>query len=157
MAYQPLGYAEGFTGLSAPIWHGLEAAAQSWKIGALLVDLNGTVVVGAADPGLGTILGVATGKATGVTGADVTFDAALSWAIFEGNLDDTSGTYVSLATDLYARRGLNVSSGVFYVDASDSTNIRVCIVGFRDPVGTVNGRVYFVFLPNSTRFSFTAV
>lgn len=158
MALLPLAAVDTL-GLSAvPLWHGVEKATQSWVMGALLVDSSGVVAVGAADPALGTILGVATGAATGVTGADVNFVPALSSIIFEGNLDDGSGTLALVqATHMWARFGLDVTSGKFWLDSTDTTNIRTCVVGFRDPVGTLNGRVYFVFLPDASRFTFTAV
>lgn len=145
------------TGLaSLPLLHGQEAASQSYVAGALLIDSSGKVAVAAADPSLGTILGVATVAATGTTDTDVPYVPALPGVVFEANLDDGSGTLVSAITHLYGRFGLDVTSGKFWIDSTDTTNIRVCVVGFRDAIGTANARVYCVFLPNSTRFSITA-
>lgn len=140
-----------------PLLHGQEAASQSYVEGAVLVDSSGKVAVGAADPSLGTILGVACNDATGTTDTDVVFVPALPNVVFEANLDDGSGTLVSAITHLWGRFGLAVTSGKFWIDQSDTTNIRVCVVGFRDAIGTANARVYCTFLPNSTRFSVTAV
>jgi len=156
MALQAMTVARTLGLNTPPILHGQEAASQSYVVNALLVDSSGKVAVAAADPALGTILGLATVAATGTTDTDVPFVPALPGVVFEANLDDGSGTLVSAITHLYGRFGLAVTSGKFWIDQSDTTNIRVCVVGFRDAIGTVNARVYCVFLPNSTRFSITA-
>ncbi len=140
-----------------PSAHGVEAAGQSWKIGAVLVDSSGSLAIGANDPSLGTILGVARVAATGVTAADVIYTPAAPNVVFEANLDDGSGTLALAQTHMHGRFGITLASEKFYIDQSDTTNIRVCVIGFRDAIGTVNGRVYFVFLPNATRTSITAV
>lgn len=139
-----------------PTMHGQEAAGQSYVVGALLVDSSGKVAVGAADPSLGTILGVANTAATGVTDTDVTFTPALPGVVFEANLDDGSGTLALAITHRWARFGLAVTSGKFWIDQSDTTNIRVVVVDFRDAIGTANARVYCTFLPNASRLSITA-
>lgn len=158
MAQTLMAMKEAYTlGLNAmPSMHGQEAASQSYLVGGLLVDSSGKLAVGAADPSLGTILGIARTAATGTTDTDVIFTPALASVVFEANLDDGSGTLVSAITHLWGRFGLAVTSGKFWIDSTDTTNIRVVVVGFKDDIGTLNGRVYCTFLPNATRFSVTA-
>src|SRR6185369_17809571 len=113
-------------GLSAmPSLHAQEAAAQSYGIGAVLVDSSGKAAIAASDPTLGTILGVARTAATCVTDTDVILTPALPGVVFEANLDDSTGTLVSAITHLWGRFGLTLSGGVFYIDSTDTTNIRV--------------------------------
>src|SRR5690349_3225376 len=104
-----------------PLFHGQEAASQSYLVGGLLVDSSGKVAVAAADPSLGTILGLATVAATGTTDTDVPFVPALPGVVFEANLDDGSGTLASAITHLWGRFGIAVTSGKFWIDQSDTT------------------------------------
>jgi hypothetical protein len=142
-----------------PLEHGVEASSQSYLVGALLVNSSGKVAIGASDPSLGTILGVASVKATGTTDTDAPYTPALPHVVFEANFDDGSGTLALAQSHVNGLYGLakDNSTGHFYVDQSDTTNIRVMVRGLRDAIGTVNGRVYFSFIPNAARASATAV
>ena len=83
---------------------------------------------------------------------------ALPSMIFEGSVDNSgAGTGVIAAGDLFAEYGLTVTAGgVWYID-KDKTGAtrRVQIIGFRDAVAVVTGRVWFIFLHDTTVFGNT--
>jgi hypothetical protein len=157
MAYQAMKEAYTLSGVAMPSMHGVEAASQSWEVGAILVMSSGSLAIGADDPTLATIVGVARTAATGVTGADVIFTPAVPGVVFEAHLDAGSGTTQLAQSMFYLRYGIELTSGKFFLDQSETTAIRATVVGFRDPIGTANGRVYFTFLPNASPFTMTAV
>ena len=157
MAYQAMKEAYTLSGVAMPSRHGVEAASQSWEIGAVLVMSSGSLAIGATDPTLATIVGVARTAATGVTGADVIYTPATLETVFEANFDAGSGTTQLAQSHINLRYGITLASGKFYIAQNNVTNIRVCIVAFRDAIGTANGRVYFTFLPNTSPFTMTAV
>lgn len=150
--YQRMQASHTFGLAAMPSEVGIEAATQSFIAGALLVNSSGKVAKAAADPTLGTVLGIAGGPATGTTNDLSRFTPALPAVIFEGTLDTSAGTYALALTDVNVKYGiaLDSSTGHFYVDQSDTSNVRVLVTQLKDAVGTVSGRVYFTFLPLST-------
>jgi hypothetical protein len=153
MALQAMTVARTLGMNTPPIMHGQEAASQSYVVGALLVNSSGKLAVATADPTLATVVGLALTAATGTTDTDVSYVPILPGVIFEANLDDGSGTLVSAVTHLNAQFGIAVTSGKFWIDQSDTTNIRVCVIGFRDAIGTVNARAYCIFLPGAAPYT----
>lgn len=142
---------------SPPSLHGPEEASQTFVEGAILVPdaSSGEIEEAGADPT--NIAGVAEHAASGTAGTDVKFTPALPGVVFEMTLaGGAAADHTLVAGDLFARYGLVVQTTVtpnrWVIDASDTTNDRVVIVGLRDPIGTVNGRVYAVFLSEVTMF-----
>jgi hypothetical protein len=131
---------------------GIEAAAQTFVKGDIIVNSSGKVAIGAADPALGSIVGVAEHAASGVTDASLRYVPATNDVEFEANLLGTLAL-----TDVYTRYGIAVSGGFFVIDQSDTTNDRVVVTGLVNAVDDVNGRVRFRFLPNASVFTATAV
>lgn len=133
--------------------HGNEQAAQSFKRGAVLIrnatDLD-EIEEAAADPGTGSVMGIATADAKVVTDADVAFMAG--WGnVFVGQLvtDDDDDADDQLAVgDLFKRYGMLKDSGTsfWHIDKGETSAVLVLIIKLLDPVGTNNGRVHFVFL-----------
>ena len=139
--------------VSVPIWHGYEAASQSFHEGELLINSSGALAVAGADPTAETLVGMALGHATGTTSADVAYIPLLPTLIFEGCLQNAAGTAtIALATHMYAEFGINVTSNVWWIDTDETTHKDVVIVGFKDAIGTVNGVVYFQIKPGATIF-----
>lgn len=138
---------------------GFEGASQSYKRGSVLVVASGLVIKGTSGndaPTLLTVLGVADAPASGTTSKAVPIIPALPGVVFEGNLDAGSGTTaLTVASHMFTNFGLTLDSTTdhWYVDSSDTTDIRVCVIGFKDPAATVNGRVYFTFLHGTTIWS----
>lgn len=136
-------------GLNAPpVRHAAVAGAEVWAQGAILISNgSGLLVEGGADPVL--IVGVAP-YAYPATNVDVanfaSYIPAMPHIEFEGTLDDGTGTYALLQTDLWTPYGLVSTSGVWHVDQGETTEDRVVITGLVDPVGTLAGRVRFQFL-----------
>lgn len=136
--------------------HGIEAAAQSWKMGAPLINSAGSIAEGAADPD--NILGIAIANAAAVTAADVMFIQPRVGSRFSITVDDTlsggnaPGTGSLAQTDCYSVYGLvkDGLTGIWYLDKSDTTNVRVIVMGFIDDPGTINGRVEVEFLLDKT-------
>jgi len=133
-----------------------EDATEEFNAGAPLFFAAG-LVAEITDPVGDTeqIVGIAMHDASGTTSADVVVGPALPGIVFEGVLGN-------VADDLYALLAADVgklcclrrddTNDTWYLGANDShaTNPAAgagCrIVGLKDAVGTVNGRVYFVFM-----------
>ena len=143
-------FTDGLSAMPSMTWP--EGAVQSFLTGAVLVAASNAAAVATADPTLGTVLGIAEGPATGTTAADCRFVPALPHITFEGTLDIPAGTYVLAAAALGLKCELQVTSGIFYLEQDQTTNTRVIVVGFKDPIGTVSPRVYFKFLRGVSLF-----
>jgi len=131
-----------------------EAASGDWKRGGVLTFSSGLVTepVYNANPTL--IVGIAENDATGTTNANCRVIPAIPGTlIFSGHIsDDITGNYTTVEANVgacYAILQDDTNKG-WYIDASTDpaaiANARVRVVGFQDPVGTSNGRVYFTFL-----------
>ena len=128
------------------------AAGQTWERGAILTSTAGELVEGGVNP-LG-IVGVSLAKHPPTnTPEGVGYHIpARSNIEFIGSIDDGSalGTGAIAATDLFAAYGVTQdAAGVWYIDknVTNATFVRVRITAFKDPVGTVQGRVRFQFIP----------
>ncbi len=133
-----------------------EAATQEFNAGAPLAAAAGKVAE-ITDPVADTeqIVGIALNDATGTTDDDALVVPALPGLVFEGVLANVADDlYALLAADVfkYAALRRDDTNDTWFLGANDShaTNPpagAACkIVGLKDPVGTVNGRVYFVFV-----------
>lgn len=133
---------------SSPLEHGKEAASQTYKGGALLVEASGKVQECAADPA--KVLGVAQYKASGVTDNDNIYTHNQRGAQFAISLDDSSalGTGAIAATDRHAAYGVaKDANGIWYLDKAE-TSVKVMeIIDFIGDVGEVMGRVIAEFVP----------
>src|SRR3990170_2765324 len=128
-----------------------EAASQTFKKGCPLVFTSGgaTVEEDTSDPA--GIVGIAEEDATGTTNNPVRVVPAIPGLLFDGILGNGDlSDYTLLAADVgdvygLVRDGTNLG---WFVDKQDTAvaTVRVRVVGLKDPAGTVNGRVYFVFL-----------
>jgi hypothetical protein len=151
-------YGMGFPSIPLETWK--EGATQTFLEGEVLVASSGYAVVGTAGddaPTLGTILGIAQRAGRNVsTYPDVEFVPAITGLVFSAQLQNGAGTAAIEQTDIGTKYGLNVTSNKWWVDKDDTTDERVVIVGFKDAVGTTNGVVYFMFLPNTSVYNATA-
>lgn len=136
-----------------PLREGAEAASQSWKKGAVLIESSGSIAAAAADA-VADILGVAAGPATGTTGAQVLYYPATPGMIFECTLEDQSNqNHVLAQSNIYANYAVQVDNdGIYYADENDTTNTAVVIVGAKDALGTTRARVYVQFEVDKTSF-----
>jgi hypothetical protein len=137
-----------------------EAASQTFKKGAPLVfsgavNTGGnTVAEGGTDPTL--IVGIAeeAGENNAVAGAKkVRCTPLLGDYVFEGILGNGDTTDYTLAvTDIGDVYGITkAADSGWFVDKQKAAifgagSVRVRVIGLKDAAGTVNGRVYFVFL-----------
>lgn len=128
-----------------------EAAAQTFVKGTPVVFTAGgsTIEQDTSDPQ--PIVGVAEHAASGTTNDPVRVVPAIPGLLFQGILGNGDLTDYTLAqTDVGDVYGLarDATAGAlgWFVDKQETTNVRVRVVGLKDPAGTVNGRVYFTFL-----------
>lgn len=129
---------------------GFEGAGETFAEGAILtsdsLDSN-RLAEGGTNPL--DIMGIAAKAAAAVTAAALPYYPALPGVIFEGSMDNAAdlGNGVALAADFAARYGVTRdTSGFWYIDKNKTgDDARVRILAFRDPAGTVQGRVYFIF------------
>jgi len=131
--------------------HGEERASQSYKKGAFLIDDDSGLIkenaAGYVDGGGVTrrTLGIALGDATGTTSHDVAIGYAGAYTVFEGTLTDLSaGTHTLAAGDKWQTFTVRKGTYNWYLDYNTLSANGAFIVGFKDAVGTVDGRVYFV-------------
>lgn len=145
---------------STPSMNRYEGATQTWKQGAILVNGSsgnlGFLVEAGADPTL--ILGIAgqdgSNNASAGIGTPARFVPALTHQTFEGSLDDNTGTYALLDTDMYKKYGVaKDANGIWYIDQTETSNTCLIITDFKDPVGTQAARVFFKFLTGKTPYS----
>ena len=144
---------------STPSRNATESASQTFERVAILIRNVGRLEEATNDAStVGTIVGVAEeGGANAAVGASVRYTPALPHIVFEANIETTPATQRVLAqTDLFTAFALAVDAdGVWYLDASDAVtaNRRCVVVGFRDDVGTAEGRAYVSFIPERTVYS----
>lgn len=137
-----------------------EGASQSFLQNEVIVASSGygvATTAGDNEPTLATILGVSAEAAHNTSAGlyNITYTPALPNVVFEGQLYIAAGTGITQAM-VGGAYELNVSSNKWYIDGDNTTDERVRVIGLKDPIGTVDGVVYFVFLPNTTIFSSTA-
>ncbi len=149
-----------------PLYH--EANSQTFKAGApvkLIAGLVTECIAPAAGSDAEQIAGIAGQDGQNVTTKPATTVipcAPCGAAVFEGILgnaaddlrvlaasDGDVGKAAALAKDA-ANLGWYVNGTTAALDPSAIANARVRIVGYKDAAGTVNGRVYFVFLVQGT-------
>jgi hypothetical protein len=112
------------------------------------VSVSSHTVIGAA--GASDILGFLEEDGAISTASEIGVVPAIPGQIFEGNLVDTTIALCAATiaqTDLFAHMGLAKPSGETHYGVDKgiaSSRDCVQVVGFTDPVNTVNGRVKFV-------------
>lgn len=151
MAVQALsvGKLEGLN--SIPQRNGPEDAAQTYLKGAVLIpDLATGEILQAATEPVTIILGLAVADASATTATDTFYvPADVSGIVFEGNIGTSVTAGDIAAVDLFEAYPLGLTGTDWFVDKTDNTNPCVMVVGFKDDIGTTNGRVYFVFLKDT--------
>ncbi len=129
-----------------------EGDNQTFRKGMLVGLTNGRVTGITGNPASGSVLGVATMDARNTVnpGNTIVFVPSAN-CLFLANVAAAQTTAV---TDVGAAYGLTVEANNVHVNKADTTNTRVRIVKLdpRDPVGDVNGRVWFRFLPGTLLF-----
>lgn len=129
-----------------------KAGATSFERGAPVIATAGLAVEAGADPALNTIMGVATHDMaiTGYGSTDCFMNPIDSEEVWIGSVDTSAG--VGTGTSAVAQRGTrygiakDATSGQWYIDINDTTNVRVRVEALIDPAGTVQGRVEFKWL-----------
>ena len=134
-----------------PIWHGVEKAAQTYKRGALLQDDDAGRLTPSASPVDGSAVtkrafGLALNDAKGTTGEDVPFVPVAEAQVYEGTLSDsTAGTHTLAQADQWQTFPITKATTHWYLDANAVSDTGGgLVVGFKDAIGKVDGRVYFI-------------
>lgn len=146
-------YLEGKVAI--PVRHGVEKATQTYKKGAPLIDDDAGRLTEATSPIDASAvakrcLGFALNDATGVTGADAPIALVGENEVFEGTLSNsTAGTHTLAQGDQWQTFPLTkdptFATGIWYLDRNAVSDTGGAIViGFKDPIGTVDARVYFI-------------
>ncbi len=139
-------------GLSAiPIRNGPEDASQTWERGSILIpDLATGEIQEAGNEPVADIIGIAVADASTTTGTDTLYvPADVSGVVFEANIGTSISAGDIAATDLFEDYPLTLTGTEWFVDKTDNTNPSVRVTGFKDAIGTTNGRVYFVFIKDA--------
>jgi hypothetical protein len=146
---QPIMPDIGLANWQDAILHGQEAAGQTWKVGAPLVNSSGSLAEATTGTTgyAGLIVGFALAPATGVTATDVAFVPALQGLCFSGTVDGTlsgsnaPGTGSVAQTAVWGGIGLQKdgASGLWYLCTTGTASF--IIVGLISAAATVNGRV----------------
>lgn len=146
---------------SIPTFHGEEKASSTYKKGAFLQDDDSGLITESASPidASGVTkraFGLANQDATGTTSADVPFTWLGPQTLIEMTLSDsTAGTHTLAATDKWKvypiTKDPTHSTGNWYLDAAAVSDTGGgIVVGFKDAIGTVDGKVFAV-LSNTAR------
>ncbi|HDZ26659.1 hypothetical protein LCGC14_0690090 [marine sediment metagenome] len=151
MAVQEItvGKLEGLVAI--PIRNGPEDASQTWERGSILIpDLATGEIQEAGNEPVADIIGIATAAASTTTGTDTLYvPADVSGVVFEGNIGTSISAGDIAAVDLFEDYPMTLTGTEWFVDKTDNTNPSVRVVGFKDAIGTTNGRVYFVFIKDA--------
>ncbi len=145
-----------------PTFSYLEDVSQTYKKGTPLVVTTagylGTAVVANPYNGGGLVgISVAAGSNVAAGAADATTGDKYHLAYpfnmemeMVGQLDASSttlsaGTHALVQTDVWARYGItqDATSGLWYVNFSDTSDLYVVVTRLIDPIGTIAGRVGF--------------
>lgn len=142
---------------SIPTFHGVEKATQTYKKGAFLQDDDAGRLTESASPISAAAVtnrtfGMALHDATGVTDAQVPFVWLGPNVIIEFTLSDaTAGTATLAQTHQWKVYPILKGTTFWYLDAAATSDTGgACVVGFKDPIGTVNPRVFAV-ITNTAR------
>jgi|SRR6185503_778070 len=139
-------------GLAAsPIVHGVEKASQTYTMGAFLQDDDAGRITESASPidASGVTkraFGLAIHAATGTTDADVPMVWLGPNTVIEITLSElTAGTHTLAQADQWKVYPITKGTANWYLnaDAVSDTGGGI-VIGFKDPIGTVDGRVYMV-------------
>ena len=154
LAAQPLPPIPGvrIPGLSSiPMLHGAEKAASTYKRGAFLIDDDAGAITEATSPIDGSAVtkrcfGMANHDAVGVALADIAFTWLLAQVQFEISLMElTAGNHTLVQADMFKVYPITKATSYWYLNADAVSDTGGgLVVGFKDPIGTVNGRVYAV-------------
>lgn len=147
---RPATFARGYWSSAVPEAQGVEAAGQTYKAGCFLIDDDAGSLVPSTSPIDGSAVAnraavFAETDATGVTAAVVRGIAVTGHAVFEMTLTASGGTHTLAQGDQWqvfpiAQDSVNLS---WFLDGTAGT-IGGLVIGFRDAIGTVDGRVYAV-------------
>lgn len=134
---------------STPSWECLEAATQTFKRGAPLVFSGGYVQEATASSE--EVIGIAATDGSNDASAGTSVQRVIPiipGMVFEGATSSALTDRATAQTDAGAIWGIakDATNLGWYLNASESTNYKVRIIGFKDAVTTTNGRVYFVWL-----------
>lgn len=126
---------------SVDIRHRQQAASQTFKAGALLVNSSGRVAECGADPT--NLLGVGLMDAPNVTNANVMFAQLNSVDEVEVTLTTSAFTYALVGTEIDNRYGAakDATTGYWYADQGETTADVFVITGFVSKIGDINPRV----------------
>jgi hypothetical protein len=132
-----------------PIMPVFKESATTWKKGAVILYTSGYAVEATDGPTTGTIVGVAAGAAS-ATELEALVYPALPGATFIGRLatGDTGGDLTSLVTHRGVKYGISLeaTTGVWYLNAADTSDVAVSLLNFIEPVGTNLCLVEFTFI-----------
>jgi hypothetical protein len=123
-----------------------EAAAQTFKKGdPVKVNAGGQVLLGVDTEGS---LGIAERDASGVTNTDIRVTLHNYDDLYTASLSAAGATATLAQADVgtrcsYIKSTITGETAKTVVDKSDAQTDVLVIVGLKDPVGTVDGRVYF--------------
>jgi hypothetical protein len=144
------GYVQGGPGALT----GIEAASQTWKIGAPLVNSSGKLAEASTSTSAKSgIIGIALAPASGITNNPVQYVPLCPDGLsFQGTIDGTLSSSNAPGTGSLAQSGMygggtlqkDAASGLWFFNNTATGDF--IFVAAVSPLGTVNGRVRAVFL-----------
>ena len=146
----PATFARTIGSTAAPIEHGVEKASSTYLKGAFLIDDDAGRMTESTSPiDAGAVarrtVGMAAGAASGVTGRDVPFYWADSQTVFEATLSNgTAGTHTLAQANQFQVYPITKATNWYLDTNAVSDTGGGLVIGFKDAIGTVDARVYFV-------------
>lgn len=142
---------------SIPTFHGVEKASQTYKKGAFLIDDDAGRLTESTSPVNASAVanrsfGMALQDATGVTDTQVPFVWLGPNCIIEFSLMElTAGNHTLVQADQWKVYPITKATTAWYLNADAVSDTGGALVmGFKDPIGTVNGRVFGI-ITNTAR------
>jgi len=139
-------------GRTEPTVTGYEAASQTFVAGAFVRDNDSGLIVESTSPVNGSAvgnrcIGIALAAASGVTAAALPIAPVVgSDVLLEITLSDaTAGTHTLAQADQWKCYPITKGTANWYLDANAVSDTGgAVVVGFKDPIGTVDARVYAI-------------
>jgi hypothetical protein len=129
-----------------------EAATQTFAKGDPLKLTTGGLIEIATDVDQ-SIFGIALEAASGTTSDPVAVLVINPWSdIFSASISAAGATATSAQTDVglamsFIKSTQTGETAKMVLDRSDTTTPSVEVIGAKDPIGTVDGRMYFRWIP----------
>lgn len=148
MALGNVRFGPAFPATFMPIY-GPKGASEAWEQGAQLIEHDAQLDESGSDPAANTVVGIAAEDTTtaAAAGVLVPYYPNMPNVIWVGTINISTGGYVTDGSEFLTEYGTLIDAdGIHYINQADTTGPSVRVIGYLDPIGTTNSRVYFQYV-----------